>query len=68
MLYVYAVIYILQTITTVGYGNSTYGTYLEYSYALLVESISLVYNAIVLVIMTEVDSLESNNFKSFLDE
>ena len=68
MLYFYALIYILQTITTVGYGNSTYGTYLEYSFALLIESISLVYNALVLVVMTEVSTLQSNNFQAFLDE
>ena len=67
MLYFYALIYILQTITTVGYGNSTYGTYLEYSFALVIESISLVYNGLILVAMTEVSTLSSNNFDAFLD-
>ena len=68
MLYFYSLIYILQTITTVGYGNSTYGTYLEYSFALMIESISLVYNALVLVVMQEVSTLQSNNFQAFLDQ
>ena len=66
MLYAYSVMFIVQTITTVGYGNTSYSTTTEYIFCWLLESTCLVYNSMILRLMFDLGRLQSNRFEKIM--
>ena len=66
-LYIYSVLYVMTALTTVGYGNHSYQTQLEYYFAIILEIMSTWIQAVIIYIFAGAISLESSEFDSLVD-
>ena len=64
-LYFYVAVFILQTITTVGYGNTSYESSREYIFVMLLESGCIVYSGYLLSTILTLLKLQSIKFKEY---
>ena len=64
----YALLYIMTALSTVGYGNHSYSTQLEYYFVMCLEMVSTLVQAVTIYIFSTILNLKSNEFDSLFDE
>ena len=67
-LYVYALLFILTAITTVGYGNHSYGTRKEYLFVIVLEGGSILITALVVILVATSFDIKQMKFQSLIDK
>ena len=67
-LYIYALLFIMTALTTVGYGNHSYNTQLEYYFVMCLEMVSTLVQAVTIYIFSTVVSMKSNEFYALVDD
>ena len=66
-LYIYAILYIMTALTTVGYGNHSYGTQSEYFFVIWLEMMSTGVQAGTIYIFATLLNMKSNEFDSLIN-
>ena len=66
-LYLYALYWVATVFTTVGYGSHTYGTSLEYGFACLLEALSIIVGAYLVVIVSGMLTLNQHSYRTLVD-
>ena len=66
-LYIYAILYIMTALTTVGYGNHSYGTRLEYLFVIVLEMASTGVQAFSIYIFGTILNIKGNEFDALIN-
>ena len=64
--YVFSMIFIQQTLTTVGYGNTSYQTELEWIFVMLLEMVSIGLTSLLLITIWEIIKLRDRAFEEIV--
>ena len=67
-LYIYSIYFVLQVLTTVGYGNATYGHADELIYVIILEAISAVAQAYTIVLIQTTFKVSEYSYKSLISQ
>ena len=65
-MYIYAMIFIMQTLTSVGYGNTSYGTQLEWCYVIFLEMVSVGLTALAMITVVYLINLRDRAFDEII--
>ena len=65
-MYIYAMVFIMQTLTSVGYGNTSYGTQIEWIYVIFLETVSVGLTALAMITVVYLINLRDRAFDEII--